>query len=89
VTFAVKAASGLGGFLAGVMLDVIDIPRGVGAASVTPDKVRALGLAVGPGLMAFYFLTLFFMTRYRITRERHREVLAALDERRRASERGT
>ena len=34
--------------------------------------------------MIFYFLTLFFMTRYRITRERHREVVAEL-ERRRAS----
>jgi glycoside/pentoside/hexuronide:cation symporter, GPH family len=83
VTFAVKAASGLGGLFAGMALDIIDFPRGADAGPVTPDKVRALGLAVGPGLMAFYFLTLFFMTRYRITRERHHEVRAALEERRR------
>ncbi|HVH08010.1 MAG TPA: hypothetical protein VNE71_18600, partial [Myxococcota bacterium] len=81
VAFAVKAASGLGGFFAGVALDVIAFPRGADAGPVTPDKVRALGLAVGPGLMAFYFLTLFFMTRYRITRARHREVLAELERR--------
>jgi GPH family glycoside/pentoside/hexuronide:cation symporter len=85
VTFAVKAASGLGGLFAGMALDLIAFPRGTDASVVTPDKVRALGLAVGPGLMIFYMLTLFFMTRYRITRERHREVLRLLEERRQAS----
>jgi GPH family glycoside/pentoside/hexuronide:cation symporter len=85
VAFAVKAASGLGGFFAGVALDLIAFPRGADAGPVTPDKVRALGLAVGPGLMAFYMLTLFFMTRYRLTRERHREVSAALEARRRGA----
>ena len=81
ISLAMKATSGLGGYFAGVALDVIAFPRGADAGPVTPDKVRALGLAVGPGLMAFYFLTLFFMTRYRITRARHREVLAELERR--------
>jgi Na+/melibiose symporter-like transporter len=82
VAFAVKAASGLGTLVAGMALDVIQFPRGAEIGAVPVDKVRALGLAVGPGLMIFYFLTLFFMTRYRITRDRHRQVLAELERRR-------
>ncbi len=47
------------------------------------EKVDALGLAVGPGLMVFFLLTLLFVARYDLTRERHRAVMEALEARRR------
>ena len=81
VTFTQKAASGIGGLVAGIALDVIAFPKGAGPGTVAADKVFALGLAVGPGLLGFYFLLLFFLTRYGITRAGHRETLARLAER--------
>jgi Na+/melibiose symporter-like transporter len=85
IAFATKATSGLGGFIAGIALDLIAFPRGAEPGAVDPGKVYQLGLAVGPGLMALYLVTLVFLSRYRITRERHHEILAELMRRRRGS----
>lgn len=82
IAFTGKATSGLGGLLAGLALDAIAFPRQVEAASVPPEKVYALGLAVGPGLMLLYLATLFFLSRYELTRARHLEILAELETRR-------
>jgi Na+/melibiose symporter-like transporter len=39
VTFTQKAASGIGGFVAGIALDLIAFPRGVGVAAIPADKL--------------------------------------------------
>jgi GPH family glycoside/pentoside/hexuronide:cation symporter len=82
IAFSAKATSGLGGLFAGIALDLIAFPKGADPGTVPPGKVFNLGLAVGPGLMFFYFVTLAFIARYRITRERHGEILAELEHRR-------
>lgn len=84
VTFTQKAASGIGGFVAGVMIDVIAFPKGAEPGAVASGKLTALGLAVGPGMLAFYILLLIFLSRYTITRGQHREVLVRLSARRAA-----
>jgi len=87
IAFTGKAVSGLGGFLAGVALDLIAFPRVIGAseaAVVPPEKVFALGLVVGPGLMLLFLCSLIFLSRYQMTRERHQEILAELEARRSA-----
>lgn len=85
VSFTGKAVSGLGGFLAGIALDLIAFPRtaveGV-APTVAAEKIFALGLIVGPALMVLWLCSLVFLARYRITRERHAETLAELARRR-------
>ena len=81
VTFTQKAASGIGGFVAGVALDVIAFPIGATPGAIADDKLTALGLAVGPGMLIFYLLLLFFLSRYTITRATHREVLQQLADR--------
>jgi Na+/melibiose symporter-like transporter len=78
IAFTTKATSGLGGLCAGIALDVIAFPRGSEPGAVAPEKVEALGLAVGPGLMLLFLLTLVFLARYDMTRERHRQVLEEL-----------
>jgi len=87
IAFTVKAVSGVGGFLAGLALDLVDFPRNA-MEGVTPDvpaeKIFALGAAVAPVLLALHLCSLIFLARYRITRESHAETLAEL-ERRRAS----
>jgi len=78
ISFTSKATSGVGGLLAGVALDAIAFPRMAEAGSVEPEKVFALGLVVGPGLMGLFLVTLVFLSRYDITRARHGEIRAAL-----------
>jgi Na+/melibiose symporter-like transporter len=78
ITFTAKATSGLGGFIAGIALDIIDFPKMAEPGTVPPDKVFKLGLAVGPGIMILFLLSLIFLSRYRLTRERHSEVLEEL-----------
>jgi Na+/melibiose symporter-like transporter len=78
IAFAAKSASGIGGFAAGVSLDLIRFPRTADPGAVPPEKVAALGLVVGPGLVVFYLVTLIFVSRYRITRAGHEQTLAEL-----------
>ncbi len=79
ISFAAKGTSGLGGLFAGIALDAIGFPRGADPGAVPADKVAALGFAVGPGLVLLYVVMLWFLARYRITRERHGEILAELE----------
>ena len=78
IAFAAKATSGVGGLMAGIALDLIAFPRGTASGDVDPDKVTALGLVVGPGMMMLFLVTLVFLSRYRITRANHVTTLAAL-----------
>ena len=82
VAFTSKAVSGVGSFLAGLALDLIAFPSQADPGSVDPDKVFQLGLVVGPGLMLLYLVTLIFLSRYPITRSRHQQILAELEQRR-------
>jgi Na+/melibiose symporter-like transporter len=81
IAFTAKATSGVGGFVAGIALDVIAFPKMADPGTVPPDKLFKLGLVVGPGLMLLFLLNLIFLARYRITRQDHQEILAELDRR--------
>ena len=85
IAFTAKAVSGVGGFLAGVALDLVDFPRNAVesvAPNVPEEKIFALGAAVAPVLVALNLGALIFLSRYRITRESHAETLAELERRR-------
>lgn len=81
ITFCAKAASGLGGLLAGAALDLIQFPTMAAPGTVAAHKVFTLGLAVGPGLMVLFLCTLVFLSRYQMTRARHLEILTELERR--------
>ena len=85
IAFTAKATSGIGGFVAGVALDVIHFPKRAAPGTVGEDELFLLGLAVGPCMFVLYLLTLIFLRQYRITRARHEEVIAELARRRDAS----
>jgi len=82
IAFSAKATSGIGGFVAGIALDVIAFPKQAAPGTVPEDKLFMLGLAVGPCMFLLYLLTLVFLRQYRITRARHEEIIAELDRRR-------
>ena len=88
VAFSAKATSGLGNVVAGVALDLISWPRGAqiqSAADVPPETIINLGLVYGPIVAAFGLMSVWCYTHYRLTRERHAEILRQLAQRRTVS----
>ena len=84
IAFMNKAVSGVGNFLGGVLLQAIGFPEGAANAAVgaVPDDViLRLGLLQGPGLMSFFLVSLVFLARFGISRERYAEIQRALAER--------
>lgn len=77
-SFAQKATSGVGAFIAGVALDLIAFPRGAAPGTVSGDTIWNLGFIYGPVLMAFYLLALASIGFYRITRTGHAERVGIL-----------
>jgi Na+/melibiose symporter-like transporter len=83
-TFFGKATSSIGHLLAGIGLDVIGFPENAVPGEVSSDVLFRLGIfyapvAAIPGLISVYCYGL-----YRMDRRRHEEIVAELQERRRA-----
>lgn len=76
--FAVKATSGLGQFVAGLGLDLIDFPLRAEPGTVPIETTDALGILYGPGIAFLAVASIIVLTRYRITNARHAEIAAAL-----------
>lgn len=79
--FAVKATSGLGQFVAGWGLDLIDFPLRATPGTVPADTTAALAILYGPGTAIIAIAAIVVLSRYRITNARHAEIAAALAER--------
>lgn len=80
--FARKATMGLGGALAGVLVDVIGFPVKATPGQVPEDVLYRLGLVCGPGILIILLTGVALMSRYDMGRARHSEILAALAQRR-------
>jgi GPH family glycoside/pentoside/hexuronide:cation symporter len=82
INFSAKASTGLGVLIAGIVLDVIGFPHGIGAAAkaahVAPDAIRELGLIYGPGAAIASFISVTILLGYKINRSRHAAILEAL-----------
>ena len=85
LTLAYKAASGLGGLIAGIALDVIHFPADLaskGAGYVIPgDVLEKLALISGPLPAIFALIAPMFLFGYHLTRKRHLEIIADLEQR--------
>jgi glycoside/pentoside/hexuronide:cation symporter, GPH family len=84
IVFMIKASSGIGALLAGVMLDLIRFPRQQQIADVPPETVQTLGSVYAPAVMLLYIVSLYFLSRYRLRRADHSRILQELAEARRA-----
>ncbi|WP_184647496.1 MFS transporter [Sphingopyxis sp. JAI128] len=76
-SFTQKTMSGLGVFVAGLLLEFIGFPQNSGAG-VSPYTVDALGFLIVPIVLALYGCALLCVTRYRIDRGQHEANLAVL-----------
>jgi Na+/melibiose symporter-like transporter len=89
-SFSAKATSGLGSFIGGIGLDLINWPRGAdvkNAGDVPVDTIVNLGLLYGPFVAGFAVVAIWCYSHYGLTREKHAEILRVLGERRRDDER--
>jgi len=82
--FCRKASLGLGGAVAGFVIDLIRFPAHTAPGAVSADALGRLGLVYGPVMLAVLFLGLAIMIPYDMGRQRHAEIVAALGRRDRA-----
>jgi Na+/melibiose symporter-like transporter len=80
--FALKATSGLGAMIGGIIIDLIAFPTNAQPGQVDPDVIFRLGVAQGPATSIFTLLSLLLYAQYKLDRKRHAEIAAALHERR-------
>lgn len=85
LTLAYKAASGLGGLIAGIGLDLIRFPADLASRgpdfTIPPDVLDKLALISGPLPAAFAALSPLFLIGYHLTKKRHAQIIAELEQR--------
>lgn len=81
IAFVMKAVSGIGGFISGLVLDLISFPQGGAPGDVDPETLSKLALTIGIGATILLILSLLCLARYDITRKRYEEIVSALAER--------
>jgi GPH family glycoside/pentoside/hexuronide:cation symporter len=86
LTLAAKAATGLGGFMAGVALDLIHFPTSIAAKSadlrLPAEVVRDLGLISGPLPAVITLFAPLALCAYALSQAKHSAILAELKRRR-------
>ncbi len=80
--FLHKCSSGLGHFVAGVGLDLINFPNDAVPGEVAVETVNRLGFLYGPGILFFCLIAALFMRNYPLTRQRHADIVRQLEARR-------
>lgn len=81
MSFAHKMTTGIGSFIAGLLLTYIAFPKQTDVADVPPEAIYKLGLIGGPLLLVFYVAAIGFLFAYPITKARYNEIRAGLDAR--------
>ena len=83
-SFAIKATSGLGGFMAGFGLELIGFPQDAEVGGLEPETVTGLLTIIGPVYLLIYLLGIGLMTFYSIDKNRLERILKELERRRKA-----
>ena len=73
-----KCANGGGAFVAGVILTAVAFPTGAVAGTVDPGILSAMAFTVLPIVVVFNFTSIFFLSRYSLTRQDHERNAATL-----------
>lgn len=85
LTLAYKAASGLGGLMAGLALDAIHFPTNLaaqgGSITIANEVLEKLALISGPLPAGLAVLAPLFLFGYRLTRKKHAQIIAELGQR--------
>lgn len=79
--FTSKATGSLGLLVGGILLDVIRFPENAAAGSVADATIWQLGFIAGPATSFLLLVSLLFLFRYPLTRQRYRRIRNALRDR--------
>jgi Na+/melibiose symporter-like transporter len=77
-SFSAKASFGVGSLIAGIVVDGVGLVQGADPAGVGTRVVHGLGYTNAGSILLLCGLSLAFFSRYRLDRERHAEIRAAL-----------
>jgi len=77
--FAAKAVGGFGIIISGLVVDLAGIQPNATAATIDPEALRTLALAMGPGVLAITAITVWVASRYRLSQAEHQRIRNALD----------
>jgi len=80
ITFTTKCADALGTLIAGILLTLIAFPTETAVSDVPEDAITRLGLIYGPMVFLIWMGVIILISRYRISRSRHQEMLKRLSE---------
>jgi Na+/melibiose symporter-like transporter len=78
IFFAMKTASGLGKFIAGITIDLINFPADVQPDEVPLETLSQLGILYGPGVGVVALVAFFVYAQYDINRHKHQDTLYRL-----------
>ena len=77
-TFASKSTNGLGVLIGGLIVSAAGLEKGMSREAATPEMVSTLGELYVPVVLVIYTISIYLLTRFPITRQRHQENLEAL-----------
>lgn len=83
-SFSTKATASLGALMAGISLDVINFPQNASVGEVPETVIWNLGLVEGPIAGGITLLGVLLYMTYGLNRDRHREIVTAIEARRSA-----
>ncbi len=78
-TFVIKITSGIGAWVAGIVLSVVDFPSNAQAGDIPADTIFGLGLLYAPTMMVLFGISTYALTRFKDTRADHDEHLQRLE----------
>jgi Na+/melibiose symporter-like transporter len=78
ITFVTKCADAIGTLIAGILLSLIAFPTETAVGAVPPEVIAKLGLIYGPLVFLIWTGVILSISRYRISRSRHREMVKRL-----------
>lgn len=78
-SFAAKAIGGFGIVISGIIVDIAGIQRNATAATIDPEALRTLAIAMGPGVLIMIGITVTSASFYQLTRKEHSRIRAAIE----------
>lgn len=80
--FCRKASLGLGGAVAGILIDILRFPTQALPGTVPDVTLTRFGIVYAPVMLTVLFLGLTFMRSYNLSKQRHSEILKDINQRR-------
>jgi glycoside/pentoside/hexuronide:cation symporter, GPH family len=81
LTFIRKTNQGIGAFIAGIMLQIVEFPEGAAPAAVPEPVVQQIGTLLVPAQWLLWGIMLLALAFYRLDRIQHESNLAAINAR--------